>query len=734
LDCYLCRRKAGASIQCAHRKCCTAFHVTCARRAHLPMFAKPDRRTGDLNMRAFCDRHAPLTYTQAIDLEAPLRFLAPARRKRTTAALSLMSSDLVSMLHGDPAMAGTTRRWPVTSVELLSKAPEDVAALYATAADDSGISEDASLQLTMRIFNPDRPVLNEYVFERVAQAVPPGRVGATQRLLVAEQVARYWALKRSHRHGAPLLKRLHLEPWTAAVTQQRAMEMEEEQRQVFVRRIRTDLERVRLLAESVRRREREKLKAARALVAYLRAYVDPVTPILLAIVDELIDKRDPRGVLSYPITRDDASDYFDVIEEPMDFCTVRENIREYRYRSLDEVERHLLLVVANCMVYNKPTTYYYQLAVRVKRHVERLVADAREKIRAMPIDPQSGCLMVGFDMTVFDVDGRVPQALDSSSESITEAVAKASIAEPEAGVLETSGAVTRSSRQTSQPTTTAAPSADGKQGDGGMKTRSRNPAESTPKSSKSRAVPSSEPRRKPTSTRSSRSSRRKTHGPLMAGGRKLTLFEQLSVPPPDVRQQQRDRHAFFHPDEEPLDNDIPDDFNVLETRLRSSTVTPAKRKQREEEDADHKGAGKRSAGMLYSPGKALPTAAALGEDPASYAYGTPVWAKMPSFPWFPAAICDPKTPGIPDAVHGDRRSPECSTLVWFYSSNPQHPSRSWKWVEPAHVCKLGTDQALDNKFFRAKTKSSSMARGVRNAYAEACRDTNIEPLVALPDK
>ncbi|KAJ2401267.1 hypothetical protein GGI23_001514, partial [Coemansia sp. RSA 2559] len=484
LHCHLCRRKVGACIQCSQRQCFTAFHVQCARRAHLAMLTKINRHTGELVYRAFCERHTPPTHThtQKIDLAAPLKLLAPARRKNnaaggssaTPAALSLLSSDLVSMLHGSGS-AGREQagqHWPVTAETLLSHAAEDIAALYgqATAAATAEPAaaggpplspgayralSDASLQLTMRIFNPDRPVLNEYVFAKVLETVPLTRLGASQRTQVVGQVARYWALKRSQRHGAPLLKRLHLEPWTASVTQQRADEMAEEQRQAFLRRIRTDLERVRLLVESVRRRERAKLKSVRVLVEYIRRVVDPLTPHLMAIVDELIEKRDPRGVLSSPVELDDAPDYLDVIGEPMDFGTVRQNIRDHKYWSLDEVERHLHLVVANCMAYNKPDTYYYQLATRVKRHVERLVAAARAKVDAMPIDADSGRLLADVDMSIFDLDGKIPPSGDEQgpmsakqlSVPVDEEGASGARASPPAKQPTLPAPVTRSSRQ-----------------------------------------------------------------------------------------------------------------------------------------------------------------------------------------------------------------------------------------------------------------------------------------------
>ncbi|QHS76758.1 Nto1p [Saccharomyces paradoxus] len=67
LNCYICKKKMGACIQCFQRNCFTAYHVTCARRAGLYM-SKGKCTIQELatnqfpqknSIESFCHKHAP---------------------------------------------------------------------------------------------------------------------------------------------------------------------------------------------------------------------------------------------------------------------------------------------------------------------------------------------------------------------------------------------------------------------------------------------------------------------------------------------------------------------------------------------------------------------------------------------------------------------------------------------------------------------------------------------------
>jgi hypothetical protein len=78
-------------------------------------------------------------------------------------------------------------------------------------------------------------------------------------------VCKYWSLKREARRGAPLLKRLHLEPWTASKGGKGQTDEEKAMKLEHMKYLRRDLEKVRLLAQMVQKRENIKLKQAEAI-------------------------------------------------------------------------------------------------------------------------------------------------------------------------------------------------------------------------------------------------------------------------------------------------------------------------------------------------------------------------------------------------------------------------------------------------------------------------------------
>lgn len=106
----------------------------------------------------------------------------------------------------------------------------------------------------------------------------------------------------------------------------------------------------------------------------------PDKKVLLAAVDKF-QKKDTYGVFSEPVDPEELPDYFDVIENPMDFGTIRKKLERGDYASLDQLEKDVLLVCSNAMSYNSSSTVYYRQA----RSIQEL---ARKTFQALRCDPE----------------------------------------------------------------------------------------------------------------------------------------------------------------------------------------------------------------------------------------------------------------------------------------------------------------------------------------------------------
>lgn len=63
-----------------------------------------------------------------------------------------------------------------------------------------------------KAYKPGPPIVPALIVNRIVQYI--SKISVRKKTEFVETVCRYWSLKREARRGAPLLKRLHLEPWT----------------------------------------------------------------------------------------------------------------------------------------------------------------------------------------------------------------------------------------------------------------------------------------------------------------------------------------------------------------------------------------------------------------------------------------------------------------------------------------------------------------------------------------
>ncbi|CAG8215174.1 unnamed protein product [Penicillium nalgiovense] len=278
LNCYICKQRMGASIQCSNKNCFVAFHVSCARRAQLYLKMKIGHGLMDSHLlKAFCDKHVPPDW-------------------RLEHGTDAATADAIEYYRN--AMQG--RRWGDSQAAALSMGPAH--------PNDAG-EEDRTLtpRLTLTVGGNKRkrvprtiwklpsgaPVIPQVVLNSVIASL--GRFTVRQRKQYAEDASKYWTLKREARRGAALLKRLQLQLETFS-----SMEMTRrdyvamgvpghkrlERRIEFGERLHKDLDRLRMLCDEVKKREREKLKDAEMLRNIVDLVYFPTFPLLWPILEK----------------------------------------------------------------------------------------------------------------------------------------------------------------------------------------------------------------------------------------------------------------------------------------------------------------------------------------------------------------------------------------------------------------------------------------------------------------
>ncbi|KAJ3705331.1 hypothetical protein LUZ61_009036 [Rhynchospora tenuis] len=100
---------------------------------------------------------------------------------------------------------------------------------------------------------------------------------------------------------------------------------------------------------------------------------------------EKLQKKDTYGVFAEPVDPEELPDYYDVIEHPMDFSTVRRKLVKNVYSSFEQFEDDVFLICSNAMQYNAPDTIYFRQA----HSIQELARSKFHKLRDGAIQPEN---------------------------------------------------------------------------------------------------------------------------------------------------------------------------------------------------------------------------------------------------------------------------------------------------------------------------------------------------------
>ena len=287
LKCSICQQQMGACIQCGNKNCFRAFHVTCGRRAKWFLSMK-STHGGPASLdasvlKAFCDKHVPPDWRENNDVDGAtaeaMSFYRYAMRGKVWVD-SQQSASTIAAVHRFEA--------PVPTIE--DSLPKGTLAISSSRRKKTGQTG----KLVWRLPS-GAPVVPSTVYDSVEASLQ--RFTVRKRKEFAQDVCRYWTLKREAKRGAALIKRLQLQMETFSsmeITRRNFAGMGTAgavrlQRRIDFAESRT--QEVKMLLElcgQLKERERAKLEDAEILRDIINTTYFPIPSLLWPIMDKAL--------------------------------------------------------------------------------------------------------------------------------------------------------------------------------------------------------------------------------------------------------------------------------------------------------------------------------------------------------------------------------------------------------------------------------------------------------------
>ncbi|KAI6172521.1 hypothetical protein M3Y98_00982200 [Aphelenchoides besseyi] len=338
LRCLVCKIKMGACLQCSKKSCVRPFHVTCAMYSGMQMQVETREKDGSdetvVNRYVFCHQHTAMNLKTMPSTQAAFKRDVQDKVKKARKILHESSRQSIQVAI------------PVISAKKLDE------------------------------------IRSELNIEQM------------------EDILNYWSLKRRARCGVPLIRRLQVyhtrkqlghrsvdslplnENANDGLLSIPGVEKEVANQLYRTGLLRNNLEKLRLLVELTKKREKYKLEMITNYRQIVETALKPTSEIMEKALEKLIEK-DQHKVFLNPVSEAEVPGYRKIISKPMDFTKMRHRLDNGEYTRIADLRADFELMMDNCERFNANNKFYWRYGCQMRALGVKILRNAEQEEQSL---------------------------------------------------------------------------------------------------------------------------------------------------------------------------------------------------------------------------------------------------------------------------------------------------------------------------------------------------------------